>query len=97
MLDSLRGLGVLSLTGHREEEMIITPEVELVVIRQSEIQDGSRMTNQESQRERREVVATFLISAQDKWWTHAPASGHRHELSVIVLTPTGSRLWFEQD
>ena len=28
-------------------------------------QDRSRMTNQESQRERREVVATFLISAQD--------------------------------
>ena len=67
MLDSLRGLGVLLRTGREEEEMIITPEVELVVIRQSEIQDGSRMTNQESQRERREIVATFLISAQDKW------------------------------
>ena len=30
-------------------------------------QDRSRTTTQESQRERREVVATFLISAQDKW------------------------------
>ena len=41
MLDSLRGLGVLLLTGHEEEEMIITPEVELVVFRQSEIRIGS--------------------------------------------------------
>ena len=40
-LDSLRGLGVLLLTGHEEEEMIITPEVELVVFRQSEIRIGS--------------------------------------------------------
>lgn len=41
-LDSLRGLGVLLLTGHEEEEMIITtPEVELVVFRQSDIRIGA--------------------------------------------------------